>query len=322
MHEVALPECKKCSLTQRERNMTVSGFCRITKGSDALGVKCVGNWGREKVFTVSQYLGIFADAIKGKFDHINYLEICSGPGRCVTRNGLEIDGTPLVVLRHWAISRFSSAVFVDVDEESVAILNQRIARINPAVPACACVGDYNDLTSIDAAIDKLNLSGRTLTLCVLDPYDCSMPFDVIRHIKQRVGKCDFIISYFDGLDAKRNLRTAIKNDNKDELSRFARFIGFGDREMSAFLDSPKVKNALLQAGTAELMGLVSECYEANLKKIGLTFCADRPVRKDIDSGVEFYRLLFASADELGLKFWREIGKRTSTGQTQFVFMEA
>lgn len=319
-HENSLDGCRRCSAKVRDRNTTANGYCKVVNGSDGLAIKCVGGWGREKVFTVSQYLGIFADAMWRHYDHLNYFEVCSGPGRCATRDGDEIDGTAMAVLRHWATRKLSSAVFVDVDKQAVETLNERIRRVAPKIPAVACVGDYNNLATIDLAIRHLRLDGRTLTLCVLDPYDCSMPFELIRYIKDRVGSCDFIISYFDGLDAKRNLRKAIRDNNESMLSRFGAFLGLKDDAMREFVSSEEVRGAMGKASTADLMELFWRQYVSSLKKAGLPCIGDRPVRKDIDSGVEFYRLLFAAAHERALDFWNKIGSSTSTGQRLFSFL--
>lgn len=320
LHENALPGCLRCSSSARRRNTTENGYCKVVKGHDGLDIKCVGGWGREKVFTVSQYLGIFADAMYRQYDHLNYLEICSGPGRCATRDGDEIDGTAMVVLRHWSAQKLSSVVFVDKDERAVETLNKRIKHTSRNISAVACVGDYTDLTTIDSAIAHLRLTGKTLTLCVLDPYDCSMPFALIRYIKERVGACDFIISYFDGLDAKRNFRKAIRENNESELSRFGAFLGLDDDATRRFVCSEAVCDAMKKADTSDLMELFWEQYLKSLKGIGLSYIGDRPVRKEIDSGVEFYKLLFAASHPRALKFWEEIGVSTSTGQRQFSFM--
>lgn len=319
LHESDLAGCQRCSANVRKHNITAEGYCTRCNGFDGLPIKCVGAWGREKMFTVSQYLGIFADAMNRKFN-LNYLEICSGPGRCADRNGMELDGTPLVMLRHWTSHKFRSAVFVDSDIKAVDILNQRIKNLKVPIRAHACVGDYMDRATIDEAINMLGVDSNSLTLCVLDPYDCSMPFDVIRHIKNRLGRCDFIVSYFDGLDAKRNLPKAIKKMDCAELNRFARFFGVGEDRMKAFVSSEVVQSALSRSTTAELMELCFSLYVENLKGLGLEYCDVRPVRKGIDAGVGFYKLVFASASNIGYNFWQKIKDRTSTGQKQFSFM--
>lgn len=320
LHENVLNGCLRCSQKLRDRNTTENGYCKVVKGCDGLDIKCVGGWGREKVFTVSQYLGIFADAMWRHYDHLNYFEVCSGPGRCATRDGDEIDGTAMVVLRHWTTQKLSSAVFVDIDKHAVETLNERIRRVAPKIPAIACVGDYNNLETIDSAIRHLRLDGKTLTLCVLDPYDCSMPFELVRHIKKMVGTCDFIISYFDGLDAKRNFRKAISENNESELSRFGSFLGLRDDAMLAFVASEEVREAMRKSDTADLMELFWRQYSNSLKDVGLPYIGNRPVRKEIDSGVEFYRLLFAAANDQALEFWNKIGNYTSTGQRLFSFV--
>jgi hypothetical protein len=44
----------------------------------------------QKIFHLIQYFGIFTIGMKSKWQgNINYIEICSGPGRCVNRENGE-----------------------------------------------------------------------------------------------------------------------------------------------------------------------------------------------------------------------------------------
>jgi hypothetical protein len=76
-------------------------------------VRCVGDWAEQKIFYLVQYFGIFATGMKAKWSgKINYIEICSGTGRCINRHtGMEFDGTSLAIMNHKAFKNIRKALF-------------------------------------------------------------------------------------------------------------------------------------------------------------------------------------------------------------------
>ena len=68
------------------RHCAENDLCRVVKSNlDSLSVRCVGDWAEEKIYLLYQYFGIFTKGMKNKWTEINYIEICSGPGRCINR---------------------------------------------------------------------------------------------------------------------------------------------------------------------------------------------------------------------------------------------
>jgi hypothetical protein len=71
-----------------------------------------------------KYFGIFASGMKNAWKGLNYVEICSGPGRCITRdNRTEMDGTALSIVTHPVFPQLKKALFIDASVQVVEALN-------------------------------------------------------------------------------------------------------------------------------------------------------------------------------------------------------
>ena len=169
-----------------------------------------------------------SDGMAKKWGKLRYVEICSGPGRCCTRNCKEQDGTALSIVKNEHFDLLSDALFIDYSTNVIDILSKRIESVGKTAHAHAIVGDYNDQTSIIRALEQF--SPESLTLCFIDPTDCSVPFETVRSIFQATrGRCDMLISFFDGLDFHRNAVNATLNKSFARLqAKYARFLGTPD----------------------------------------------------------------------------------------------
>ena len=172
------PFCLKgCNKEDRAKHAE-NDLCSLVKSiDDDLPVRCVGQWGEEKIFLLHQYFGIFVVGMKNKWN-LNYIEICSGPGRCINRQeGCEFDGTAIAIVNHSDFQYVKKAIFYDYDENVIQTLNQRIANLQLSHKAIAKHGDYNNPETICA--DLKGFDDNSLNLIFIDPTDCSVPFSLI-----------------------------------------------------------------------------------------------------------------------------------------------
>ena len=301
-------QCVRCdNSNQREIDKT-TGFCkRFYSERDGLPVRCVGDWAKEKIYYLTQYFGIFAMGMKNRFDELRYVEICSGPGRCCTRDGKEIDGTPLTVVNHPNFRYIKKAFFFDYSKEVVDVLNRRLRLDGKSDCAEAFIGDYNDSSSIVSRIG--GAPKKTLTLCLVDPTNCSVPFATIKDVFQTSGcHCDFIISFFDLVDFNRNSVQAVLEPGASILNgKYTKFLGDAD-----FFSRSDVVLAAKANNRELLRKLFLEASVDNLRKIGLG--ATDWVRIG-----GLYKLLYASSHPRGLDFWKKCSKYEPYGQGTFGF---
>lgn len=294
-------KCKSCNI--KSDGNIINSLCQSVKGTDGEKIRCVGDWAYQKIYYITRYFDIFAVGMKNKWN-INYIEICSGPGRCIYRNKPnEYDGTALSILHHKAYKHINCILFFDKEKEVVDILNKRINNLNKD-KAKAFIADYNKPNTIIDIIKNSNINiTNSLNLVVIDPTDCSVPFETIKKIKDKLVKIDLIINFAYGTDLKRNIVKLVKGELKSAENKYISFLGSNN-----FINNIEYKKLAEQNKSDKLLKIYLENYKENLKNIGLKFIElSQPIQ-------HYYTLLFASADEKGLEFWNKILKTEYSGQ--------
>lgn len=303
-HPVANPDCDQCPNAEN-RHTDKDGLCKKIKSvADGLPVRCVGGWANDKIYYLLQYFQIFAKGMHNKWGKLRYVEVCSGPGRCSTRDGHEQDGTALAIVQNELFDLLSDAIFIDYSPKVIDLLNKRFRQLGKTNHVHALVGDYNDQTSIAETLAEH--SPNSLTLCFIDPTDCSLPFETVRSIFAATrGKCDFLISFFDGLDFHRNAVSATLDPSFAKLrSKYERFLGTPE-----FFLRKEVVDAARANRYDDLSRLFRQHYSDKLNALGLPYQDWKPVKN-------FYNLLFASGSSRGLEFWKKASKYDPVGQPE------
>lgn len=303
--EVQNHNCLKgCDRDQR-RHYTENDLCNKTLSElDQKKIRCVGDWGKEKIFHLVQYFQIFANGMKDKWNgNINYIEICSGPGRCIDRRtGLEFNGTALAILNSPSYKHIKNILFFDLNSSVINILNERILDSNKD-KAKAFLGDYTKSNSICNVLSN-EIGTNSLNLVLIDPTDCSLPFQFICDIKNTLVNVDFIINFASRTDINRNLERIILEPDKYTSARtkYSNFLN----NSNFFTDKSNIK--LAENGkNQELLRKFRGAYIEELGSIGL-------IHTSIESIRNYYELIFASTHKKGLDFWDKVHKMDHTGQ--------
>jgi len=273
--------------------------------ADGGPVRCVGSWSDQKIYFLTQYLGIFANGMKDKWDgNLHYIELCSGPGRCVDRDrGIEMDGTALAVLGHATFEHLYSATFLDYNPAVVSALNDRIMKRNLSSRAQAIEANYNKPSDIAEIISRRVQKG--LALVFIDPTDCSVPFATVAAMAHILQKADFIINIALGTDATRNIKPAILNANSKAREKYVRFLGddtfFTDHEIILLAQTDQ---------NERLRTKFRARYRLSMETLGYKHFGLERVK-------HYYELLFASRHEQGLAFWKRAQKYKLNNQGTF-----
>jgi three-Cys-motif partner protein len=309
-NEVFNSSCqKKCTKEERKVN-TSDDLCNQTVSKiDGLPVRCVGEWAMEKIYHLIQYLGIFSSGMKYKWDgKINYIEICSGPGRCIKRNnGLEFNGTSLCVIEHPCMRHLNKALFFDYNPKVVDSLNQRIAG-KGVINAKAAFGDYNDPQSICEVIRR-EIKQNGLNLVFIDPTDCSLPFILVKALKANFKNIDLIINIALGTDYNRNIKQVVQKP-ESYTETYLKYTQFVDNPN--FLNTDVIKKLVNKNDTKGLRLHLREEYVNSLKAIGYRYFEFKHIRS-------YYDLIFASSHERGIEFWKKATKNKPDGQRTLNF---
>ncbi len=307
LHEVLNPACRRCRNRDERCQDDNTGFCdEAVSVVDGGPVRCVGDWATQKLHFLTQYVGIFGPGMKNMWGgHVHYVEICSGPGRCLMRDsGIEVDGTPLAVLQHPAFPSFETATFLDFDAKVVVALNERIARLNLQGKAQAYQADYCDPGSLVRILRKRFDKG--ISLVFVDPTDCSVLFAAVALLAKALRPADLIINMAVRTDATRNVTRAINCEDSESRAKYISFLG-----SDLFFQDPQVQELARLGSHSDLRAKFRHHYCESMRSIGYQHFDFQPVK-------HYYDLLFASRHEQGIIFWHRAQKYRHDGQSTFL----
>jgi three-Cys-motif partner protein len=302
-NERCFTNCNK----EKRKEITDGDLCKVAfSEDDKLPLRCVGEWAYEKIFRLNKYFGIFTTGMHKKWKSLNYIEICSGPGRCIQRDiGEEIDGTALSILQNEGFKYIDKAIFIDLDDNVINVLKKRINSLK-IQNAKTYIGNYREHEGIDKILNNLN--PNSLNIVFIDPTDCSVPFETIKFIKNKLNNIDLIFNFAYGTDLMRNIRKAICNEDYSCREKYTNFLG----EEEYFNLPATIKLASTTVSDKKLFEDFLNHYIDNLKKIGLKYTSSKLVK-------HYYMLLYASASSKGLEFWKKSQEINPNGQREFYF---
>lgn len=307
LHEVKHPDCRQCRRAERD-DIDADGLCTsIVSLKDGLPLRCVGEWAHDKIYRLIQYFGIFAGGMRNRWAGLNYIEVCSGPGRCISRETREeMDGTALAILHHQHFHLIKRAAFIDASPRVVAVLNQRIQNLGKAKTAQALVGNYHKPDTICQILEAL--PANCLNLVFIDPTECDVPFATIERVVQPLENADLLINVALGTDVTRNIIPAILSPASHRAARekYESFLG-----TPGFCSQPDIIELAERSDHDDLRRLFAEAYQARLRGLGYVHTAVKPVR-------HYYHLLFASRNHKGLEFWEKSCRHDPSGQKQLL----
>lgn len=283
----------------------VDGFCTVPSTIDGLKTRCVGGWGKDKVYFVASYVDIVGKALHRKFD-INYIEICSGPGRCIDYDtGEEFNGTPLAVLSAPGTRSLSNLFFFDINPKAIEILGKRVKQEalvfgadSPKVNVK--VGDYLKSESIVDVVERSeNYSSKNLNIILIDPTDLSVPYEMYDALMDLKGKTDFIINFAEGTDLKRNVVLAAEKPNSSVGIKYSNAL-----KNRNFFFNTELQPLIEQKNHEGLVESYLNEFLSPFKMKGFTHIQETKIER-------YYKLIYLSKNALGEKFWNEASRKSA-----------
>jgi three-Cys-motif partner protein len=187
---------------------------------DGLPARLTGQWVREKEHYLERYLSIFTKGVRRKWQgKLSYIDLFSGPGRCVIRDTKEeVEGSPLVALN----CDFASYVFVDIPEV-LSILRARLKNHPKSSQITFIEGDCN------AVIDEVRTTSPAdhLTLAFIDPTGLQVQFSTVVQLVQN-RKMDLLMTIHLGMAVRMNLRSY----SQSETAALTAYLGNGEWRMA------------------------------------------------------------------------------------------
>jgi three-Cys-motif partner protein len=242
--------------------------------------------------------------MKNKWPKITYVELFSGPGRCIVRQSSEIiDGSPLVALN--IAKPFSEYHFVELDPVSLKALELRCDATGLGSRSSFYPGDCNVVVNDVLA----HISDDALGLAFIDPTGAHIDFATIEKLAEG-RRMDLIITFPLGVDIRRNIESLAGNP---EETRLDRFMGNGEWR--------RIYNDFSSGKITSVNRPLIDLYKERLSSIGYkvtTAGDDIPIRS-ASKNLPLYHILFASKHDLGAKFWNVSTKQKSDGQMTIPF---
>ena len=252
------------------------------RAKDGLPARRVGDWSGEKLLYIQKYLEIFSVSMRSRWPVRHYIDLFSGPGKCVMEDGTgERLGSPLIALglKH----PFTGYHFVEKGAETLDALKIRVETQYKGLSGRVVyyLGDANE------QVDRIcrNLPSNSLNVVLVDPTGLHLKYSALSRL---VGgrKADLIYLFPEGMSIKRNEGTMNRQDNSllDDV--------MGDRRWRDW-KWPKVsyfRNRLKSLGYVDFnpSDIMGEVTMRNRK------------------GVMLYYLVFAAKHPRAVKFWNSI----------------
>ncbi len=260
-----------------------------TLGSDGNMAMVAGPWAKGKLHYIRRYCYIFNTGMKDKWETRTYIDLFSGPGRCIIEEtGEEIDGSPLIALQCGV--PFTHYFFNDVNASFMDSLRKRVSSTSSANIRYFNI-DCNEV--VDYLLPQLPPS--SLDFCFIDPFGWEIKFNSIRKLTTR-RRMDIAITFHTG-----------------EMKRVA---GSAPEELDDFFDGPswreEYKTESQKRGRQKGRVLL-DIYEQRLRNIGYQAFDDNILVRTTN-GLHLYYLLFASKHERGADLWHNISQKSHTGQ--------
>lgn len=279
---------------------------------DGLISRNSGIWAKDKLFYLQKYIDAFETAMRGKpWRRRIYIDLFAGPGKCMIKDGRGYFlGSSLISLT--ATHPFTDYYFVDTINENVNALKTRSTATKIDQNRIHfLVGDANrkvfEVTDEIKKIDSDFIAGAwpSLNLAFLDPDGFELEWDTVVELAT-INRMDLIIHYSQQ-GVKRMADRALASDKETAIDKF-----FGDMEW-------RIVYRECKDDPTGIHRPLIDYYKAKLKTLGYVEVKDdeevwaEPLMKN-RKNAPLYRLLFASKNPLGVKFWKSVTKVSADGQ--------
>ncbi|QNN22646.1 three-Cys-motif partner protein TcmP [Planctomycetales bacterium ZRK34] len=264
-------------------------MCDFVQEPDGLLEYDFGAWTVRKLFFLAHYLGITTHAMSGhsKFSSLNYIDLFCGSGVFkVVSEGSRVRRYPgSALLAAGTQKTFDKIYLVDQDFEALEAVTNRISRLGCTAELHTWCGDSNLL--IDDVVAKI--PDRALNIAFIDPYSLKVHFNTISTLAKSRAM-DLIILFADRMDIERNVEEYYYPRKSDNLDLF---LG-EDSDWRAEWEQLENRDG------GKIRQFFADCYLRQLKAIGYYYSRTKVIESDRGP---LYRLIYASKNEHGLKFW-------------------
>jgi three-Cys-motif partner protein len=257
------------------------------------------HWTQQKLYFWYRYLDITTDAMFDKPPFrggLVYVDLFAGAGVCTLKEtGKRIPGSVFIAAH--MTKPFCKIIACEENKDYANACKSRLENTYVKNSCHVLQGDCNHL--IDKVVSLI--PPDTLTIAFVDPKGLDAHFSTIKLLSNK-ARVDFVILFADAYDINRNAEHYYRENPNSKL----------DQVLGPDSDwRNKLSNLSSHTGD-NIRNLFSEIYKEQLQRhLGYTFFG----HKTIESlRGPLYKLIYASQDELGLKFWNIAIAKDVSGQ--------
>ncbi|MCY4582334.1 MAG: three-Cys-motif partner protein TcmP [Chloroflexi bacterium] len=253
----------------------------------------VGEWTKDKLKIVGQYLPAYLDATQRAVQRI-YIDAFAGPGtNLVERTGEIIDGSPLIALSargRRGARGFDHLYFIEKDYDLAAELKSEVELRGEGERATVIPGDVN----VELPELMLKIHPRSPTFIFLDTEGIEPSWETVQSLA--AWRTELLINFPLGMSINRNPDSA-----KTEAY-------FGTSDWRPLWDTSR------RSRTSGLIDL----YVKRLAALGWEHPVNDPRLVKDDGNRNLYYLLFASKLDIGKRIMDSVFRQPdSSGQARF-----
>ena len=263
----------------------------LVQASDGVSLAgVVRPWADEKLHYVREYINIFTTGMKDKWNRRAYVDLFSGPGRCLIKeNSREIPGSPVIAAQ--AKYPFTDLYLNDSDPRAARALQQRLGeRTGMEIATLDCNEAAGQARRIFA-------NRGVLGLAFIDPTAFQIKLSAISALTSE-RPVDLIITFMTGY-----------------LRRFLSTPGYDAGRLDDFFGSPDWRDIVSDRALGETITYrrLLDHYETKLRSLNYMHVDDH-IRILNSNESTIYHLVFASKHPRGAEFFKKIRRKRYGGQ--------
>jgi three-Cys-motif partner protein len=262
-----------------------------------------GRWTRDKLYFWKRYIDITTNAMCGDRGRrafpngLVYLDLFGGAGICTLKDHPKTRFPGSAIIAAHAPRPFKKIIVCEKNEVLADACRTRLAKTDVADRCEVLLGDCNEL--VDQVVTMI--PKRALTIAFIDPKALDAKFCTVEKLSKSV-RTDLVVLLADAYDITRNLEHVYRSDPNSKL----------DQVLGPDSNWRDELNKLENPSDVTRRKLFAEIYRRQLRqRLGFKFFHEKVMKRQ---GLPLYRLVYASNNKLGLKFWNEALKEDSEGQ--------
>ena len=260
----------------------------------------IGPWSEVKLEILREYAKPYSQIMKSRGLHHLYIDGFAGPGFHVSKaTGEVIKGSPLNALA--TQPPFEEYHFIDRDPARTKQIQDHAHSFFSEAKVSVYAGDCNEVLMRDV-FPRAVYADYKRALCVLDPYNIDLSWDVV----YRAGQMKSVEIFLNFMVMDMNMNVLLNDRAKADPKQVARMDKFwGDRSWHEVTYEESAQASLF--GDREVVKVensndrIAEAYRQRLLKVAGFQYVPEPLKFPNRLGRTVYYLFFASPNATGKK---------------------